>query len=64
MASLLLTPGKGFRYKMCPKLTLQEVLAIFGNPFLAISQKLLGGVFLLLAGMYIFNENFLDEDSL
>ena len=41
MASLLLTPGEGFRYKMCPKLTLQEVLAIFGNPVLAISQKIL-----------------------
>ena len=48
MASLLLTPGEGFRYKMC----------------LEISQKLLGGVFLLLTGMYFFNENFLDEDSL
>ena len=48
MASLLFTPEEGFRYKTC----------------LDISQKLLGGVFMLLTRMYFFNENFLDEDSL
>ena len=53
----------GLRYEKIEER--EDLIAVgIGDTSFKTEEKAVGGVFLFLTGMYIFNKNFLEEDSL